>query len=107
MQHRTQVPVAQAVAEEKEVALAEAPEELDWDETLEVSSREVLDVVVLGDDVAILGVLGIGLAAVDEAVKLQDHRPLGRIQRDVRLRLFDQPPRFTVRPMPELSRILA
>ena len=76
VQDDPQVPVAQAVSEEQEVALAELGGEGDGHEVREIRARQVVDVVIFGDHVAVGFAVGDG--AVDRAVDLEDDRSASR-----------------------------
>src|SRR5271165_5436863 len=68
-EHHPQVPVAEAVAQEKEPALLELLPDRDRDLVIE----RVVEVVVLGDDIAVLGRV---LAPLHSPVDLQDRGSL-------------------------------
>ena len=69
------------------MAVAQPLEHLDRDQVVEVHARQVLDVVVLGDHVAV--VLA-EVLAIDEAVDLEHHRPPVRVKLDVGPRVADR-----------------
>ena len=88
VEDRPQVPVGEAVSQEQEVAVAQPLEDLDRDQIVEIHPGEVLAVVILGDHVAVVVVVG-GIAAIDEAVELEHHGPPIRVDVDVRLGIGD------------------
>src|SRR5207248_1214897 len=69
MQNDAQVPVAQAIAEKQEIAAPQLGRKRYRNEIRQIGSRQVIDVVIFGDNVAVL----IGSAAEDRAMNLQDH----------------------------------
>ena len=89
VQDDAHVPVAQAISQEQEVALAQLRRERHRDEIRQVRAREVVDVVIFGDDVAVA--LAVGDRAIDRAVDLQDDGPLFERQIAVLVRDVDEP----------------
>ena len=53
VENDAEVPVAHPVAEEEEVARAHLRHQRGWDQVVDIRPRDVVDVVVLGDDVAV------------------------------------------------------
>ena len=106
MEQEAKVPVGHRVAEEEEMAATELCAERDGDDARDLGLREVLDVVVLGDDEALpLAVLA---AAADLAMELEDdraalERELGR----VRVRHLDQGSGSVRRDVAELATVPA
>src|SRR6185436_3651251 len=88
VQNHAQVPVTHRVPEEQEVAPPQLRGERNGNGPGDVALREVVDVVVLGDDEALPFTFR---ASVDLTVQLQDHRALFERQlRRVRVRQVDQ-----------------
>src|SRR5215204_2083284 len=85
MQDDSDVPVAERVAEEEEVAPLQLHHELRRNEARDVRPGQVIDVVVLRDDVAV----AVATEAVDGTVKLQDHRTVVERDLDVLVRALD------------------
>src|SRR5204863_3145588 len=88
VENDSQVPVAHPVTQEEEVTPAQLRRQRHRHGPRHVASREVVDVVVLGDDEA----LPLSLrAAINLTVQLEDYGPLLERQlRCVRVRQIDQ-----------------
>src|SRR5580765_852959 len=102
IQDHAEVPVLHRVAEKEEMAATELGREAHRDNARDIRLREVVDVIVLGDDEALPLALR---APVDLAVQLQDHGPALERKVDVGVREVDQPWLGVRRQVAELSAV--
>src|SRR6266511_1991180 len=104
VQEDANVPRAERIAEEQEVAAAELGDEADRNDSGQFGRREEVDVVVLADDEALPFPLG---SAVDLAVDLEDHRAALGNEVNVRVRDVDERDRPLGRDVQELACVTA